>query len=639
MQHFHLIQSDVLELVGSASACFSQFNLNRRAKVRGVYVNYVPLLESRHLNVVTPTIDDLGPSLPRSWQQTMCSIGSRHCHPSPEWLERFWTLMASSLRPVPESLHSFALVPVTEDQLASVQHCIQRQALGIAHLQGMPSFAAGTLSSIGCVCIEEPRAASVSPIEGEAYALMTALSATSDYLGVPLPELISQQRLGSTDFQNARQLLAYHVQSSTEAWRTIKQWPIFEDITGPGKMVALRAVNSYALLSGASWEEHIVELDQLLPHSPILYHTASATQQKLVQHSSMRVPSLTTFLQSQLLPATTSSSTEPLLLQALDELAREPTRPLISSLKCIFIDGCLHPISKTVDSTSSLLHTLFSKTVDSTSSLLQTQFSKPSTDGDYKLLPQLYATPTRLAVLKQHGLAHVSAPDPNFFIRCSERFSGMSSNLTRDDKRKLSRGLADMLHGNVDAFQRASRSNTAQIASCPVFKSAELQFPYNSTQPEFVALAGSADHDHYQLVSLALPIIDNPHGDTQALRCKLGLPVQPKLQHVVDHLLTMAANSDLKTLLKQGSPLREFVLAGIQRGYQFIISSVSKVQAEAGYWDTREMGDASGRLKSGAWVLVQNCKFVRPCELCFDLEEDTSQGRLSDIAVVMLAVL
>ena len=475
----------------------------------------------------------------------------------------------------------------------------------------MPSFAASTLSSIGCVCIEEPRADSASPIKAGAEPLTTALEATSRCLEMPLPQLLSQQRLGSIDFSNARQLLADHVNSSTEAWKTIQQCPIFEDTTG--QMVTLHVNHSNGLLPGASWEKHIAELDQLLPWTPVKYHTASAIQRKLVQHSNIGVPSLTTILQAQLLPVIVSSSSEPLLLQALDELANASTRPPLASLTSIFINGYLHPINKTVDSSNSLLQTLF---------------NKPNTDDEYKLLPQRYATPTRLAVLKHHSLAHLSTPDPNFFIRSSERFSGMSSSLTRDNKRQLSRGLADMLHGNVDAYQLANRPNTAQTASCPVFKSAELQFPYKSIQPEFVALAGSADHDHYQLVSLALPITDNSHGDTKALRRKLGLPVQPELQHVVDHLLTMAGNSDLKAALKQGSPLREFVLAGIQQGYQFIINSASKVQAEAGSWDIGETADASGRLKKAAWVLVQDCKFVRPCELCFDLEEDTSQGRL-----------
>lgn len=110
------------------------------------------------------------------------------------------------------------------------------------------------------------------------------------------------------------------------------------------------------------------------------------------------LPSVTDFLQSELLPTIIHqhSSSEPLLLQALDELADQSMRPPLASLTSIFIDGYMHPISKTVDSSSELLQTLF---------------STPSTSDDYKMLPQCYSTPARLAVLKRHGLAHLNAPD------------------------------------------------------------------------------------------------------------------------------------------------------------------------------------------------------------------------------------
>ena len=502
--------------------------------------------------------------------------------------------MGSLSGAVPESLQFFALVAITGNQLASIQHCIQHQALSRAHLQYMPNYAASTLSSIGCVCIEESQADSASPIKAGAESLTTALKATSCCLGVPLPQLLSQERLGSTDFMNARRLLAEHLHSSPEVWNIIRQCPIFEDITG--QMVILQAANSYALLPGASWEEHIVELDQLLPWSPIPYHTASAIQRKLVRHSSMRVPTLSTFLQTELLPAITRNSNEGLLLQALDELADNSNSSTPVSLTCIFIDGYLHPISKTVDRSSLLLQTLF---------------SQPSANDDYKLLPELYATPGRLTVLKHHGLAHLSIPDPDFFIRCSKRFSGMSSSLTKDNRKCLSRGLVDMLHGNVDAYQCANH-NSAQIASCSVFKSAELQFPYKRMQPEFVALASSADHDHYQLVSLALPVIDNSHGDTKALRRKLGLAAQPKLQHVVDHLLriAMAASSDLKTALKQGAPCVSLCWQGSSRhiSSSSAVPTRSKLKLAPG---TQERWD----LPATGWRREPGC-LCRTASLC-----------------------
>ena len=204
----------------------------------------------------------------------------------------------------------------------------------------------------------------------------------------------------------------------------------------------------------------------------------------------------------------------------------------------------------------------------------------------------------------------------------------MSSNLSRDDSRRLSRGLVDMLHGNVDAYPPASR---ARIAACPIFKSAELQYAYKKAQPEFVALAGSTDHDHYQLVSLALPVTNNSHGDTKTLRRQLDLPERPRLEHVIDHLFELTATPGLEEALKLSSPSRAFVLEGIQKGYEFIIRSVNEVLAEAGSLGIAKLADASSRLAQGAWVLVQDCKFVQPHDLCFDLLEDSSRGRLSHV--------
>lgn len=376
--------------------------------------------------------------------------------------------MASLPDAVPRTLHSLALVPITGHRLASIQHCIQYKALGQTQLWDMSTSEVGVLSSIGCVCITEPQAERVSPTGRRAEWITTALHATSISMGVPLQQLLSQERLGSTDFCHARMLLADRVFTNAKVchrvWNVIRQCPIFEDSNG--QMIALDGIKPYGLLPAASWEEHIAELDQLLPWTPVKYHTASGLQRVLIhQHAKMlfrhpppagvqkkavdkhaaemrtRVPSLADFLHSELLPAIIRNahhgSSEALLLQALDELAHHSDAPPLASLTRILIDGNLHPINWTVDSSSSLLQTLF---------------STPSTDDDYRVLPPCYSTPARLAVLKRHGLAHLSTPDPKFFNRCSERFSGMGSSLTEDDIRTLSRGLADMLHGNVDAY-------------------------------------------------------------------------------------------------------------------------------------------------------------------------------------------
>ncbi|KAL3132915.1 hypothetical protein ABBQ38_006829 [Trebouxia sp. C0009 RCD-2024] len=352
-------------------------------------VGGIPLLESKHLNVMVPTLDDLGPSLPPSWQHDVCkkNAASRGCHPTSEWIERFWALIASTPGVIPANLHSFALVPITRHQLASIQHCIKYQALSQAHLQSLPSYATRTLSSIGCVCMTDARADRVSPIDSRADPLITALVAALQCLGVAIPQMLSQ--LGNTHFRNARQLLADHVQSSPATWSIIRQCHAFEDTTG--RRVALDVNASYAILPCASWEEHIVQLGELLPWTPIKFHTASAVQRKLVSHSGLSILTQASFLECELLPAINrinSSSTEPLLLKAIGE---KPGR-----LTNIFVDGYLHPIKKTVDSSNSLLQTLF---------------SRPCAGDDYRLLPQRYCTPASLATLKQHGLAHFNTPE------------------------------------------------------------------------------------------------------------------------------------------------------------------------------------------------------------------------------------
>ena len=82
-------------------------------------------------------------------------------------------------------------------------------------------------------------------------------------------------------------------------------------------------------------------------------------------------------------------------------------------------------------------------------------------------------------------------------------------------------------------------------------------------------------------------------------------------------------------------PGREFVVEGIRQGYQFIINSVSKSMAEG---SLPNLARESNRLAQEAWVLVQGCKFVRPCELCFDLEKDTPQGIPCSVALQYIYV-
>ncbi len=129
-------------------------------------------------------------------------------------------------------------------------------------------------------------------------------------------------------------------------------------------------------------------------------------------------------------------------------------------------------------------------------------------------------------------------------------------------------------------------------------------------------------------MALAVPVTDNAHGDTKTLRGRLDLPSEPVLEHVVDHMLKMAASGHFEALSKQMSyPLSDILLEDIKQSYMFIVNSVGQKLAA---WQGRDtdLAKTAGRLRHEPWVLVQGSKFVVPSELCYDLEEDTHHGRL-----------
>ena len=276
--------------------------------------------------MLAPTMLDVANSLPRAWETDVCECTgeSGATHPTNKWLKQFWSLMASSLTDKPNELDSFALVPITGNRLSSIAHCRHNGALALQHLQGMPDSAATTLSAIGCVCIADRRAESASPIHYSRDSLTTALEAVSCHTGIPLKRLLSRQRLGVMVFRQARQLLAHHVCTSEywnkdahAVWQILRQCPLFEAVSG--SMVALPASQKYGLLPSASWEQRISELSQVLPWTPVRYHTTSELQRQLLRHSGMKVPVLPSFLSSDFLPAISSATpdtTQPLLLNS-----------------------------------------------------------------------------------------------------------------------------------------------------------------------------------------------------------------------------------------------------------------------------------------------------------------------------------
>ena len=384
------------------------------------------------------------------------------------------------------------------------------------HLQGLPSSATDTLCAVGCICITEPRADCVSPILRRLDPLTTAIGAASSRLRLPLQQMLSQQRIGSITFAAVRELLADYVSSSSSntsaAWQVLQQCPIFEKVSG--RMAALPEADSWCLLPNSTWENHSAELEPLLRKTPVKYHTTSDIQPRLLDHSDVEVPSLIYFLRCELLPAITQaniSSSEPQLLLALDELAQSSRQSSVG-LHSVFVDSRLHPVDRTVDSTSSLLQTLF---------------SLPKAGDDYKLLPQQYTTASRLAVLKRHGLLHEHVSEPKLFLHCIKRFSLNRASMSRDVSKKLSRSLVSMLHANVGEYQKAGDWSSARVAlrASPVFKTADLQFPYyNKAHPEFASLSHSADHNFYSWCHCPLQSLTMHMGTPRVCRAGLAWP-------------------------------------------------------------------------------------------------------------------
>ena len=191
-----------------------------------------------------------------------------------------------------------------------------------------------------------------------------AVAASSD---LALDKLISADHLGTNTLDSVRELLAYHASGSSSSahrvWQVLWQCSIFEE-DHSRKYVALPP-ERLGLLPSPVWERHMAALSKLLPLHPVKYHTASATQRQLLKHAQLQVLQLKEFLSSSLLPAinsSKSSQTEPLLLQALDELSAV-TGPAgtVEELDRIFVDSFLVPIDSCVDSTSELCRNLFGK--------------------------------------------------------------------------------------------------------------------------------------------------------------------------------------------------------------------------------------------------------------------------------------
>ncbi len=252
-----------------------------------------------------------------------------------------------------------------------------------------------------------------------------------------------------------------------------------------------------------------------------------------------------------------------------------------------------------------------------------------------------YADGQRLAVLKRQGLMHEDVPNIDFFLACAHSLTELGPHMTRAQQKACSTALVDMLRRNMDSYIQAALRTTAasipcpalraQLISCEIFATAELELPYRTSQfRPFTSLASSSDYAHFSLVDTAIPVTNRVLGDTNALRRKLLLPTSPQLVHVVRHLLNTTGAHHIKALLKQGHATQQ-LLADIQQAYRCIFAKVETYMAQ-GKTAEHAFKVATEMLREEPWVLVQGTHFALPRQLCFDLEADTDNGnRLAPI--------
>lgn len=252
----------------------------------GHAVDGIPLMESKAMNVQLPSIADLAHSLPSSWKGDVCS--STPTSPSEAWLMKFWGLVRNTWKKVPDELTGFMVVPLIGSKFASPAFCQSNAALSKAHLKSLPANTADILSAVGCLCIAQAYADSVSCITATDLPIIAALGCVR-HLNVAS----SLKKLGQQKFEDLRRLLAYHIllpqEYQPQVWSVVRQCSIFE--AAADIMTDLRQCN-LQLMPNAAWERSLLDTSFLVPWKIVMYHTASALQQKLLKLSGLNVPEL-----------------------------------------------------------------------------------------------------------------------------------------------------------------------------------------------------------------------------------------------------------------------------------------------------------------------------------------------------------
>ncbi len=373
-------------------------------------------------------------------------------------------------------------------------------------------------------------------------------------------------------------------------------------------------------------------MHELLPWTIVKYHSASPTQKAILRKAGFQCINMVTFLNTDLLPEIYSSAStdlEPLLLTALDSLAVHPGVHLTQPLK-VFVDGKLHRVSTLVDSTSQLMQALF---------------AKGKSYAGYDLLPAQYAQGNCLATLRSQGLAHDDLPDHRCFLACADQFVRLYEDKDRSaDMSKHSRMLLEMLQRNVDVYQvrtaaAAWEEASHLISTKPIFVKAAVVSPYESSPgPVLVSLEDSEDYSHHRLVASVVAVTEVTLGNITELRTKLGLPAGPQALHVVAHLLHTAQvrNEGLQAGQNPG-PFNKLIQEDVQKAYSFIIGVVSHYLTKG---ELRELAKLTKKLAEAPWVMVQNPqRFVAPCDLAFEIEEDFEHGKPSCLPLLVCLYL
>ncbi|DBB07706.1 TPA: hypothetical protein ACH3X3_009132 [Trebouxia sp. C0006] len=203
--------------------------------------------------------------------------------------------------------------------------------------------------------------------------------------------------------------------------------------------------------------------------------------------------------------------------------------------------------------------------------------------------------------------------------------------MSRDDKTRHSISLINMLRRNISKYSMASALSwdaiKTYLADCPIFLAAELGFPHDmGPKQQLISLRDSTDHAHYRVMANAVAVISNAMGPTSLLRSELNLPMEPRLELVVHHLLKTVKADSVAALFamprSRAGNVLEILIEDIDHAYGHVVKGMDKLLAAG---DNKRFSLANC-LYLDPWVLVDGGKFVVPNELCFGAAHNSIQG-------------